>query len=131
MSLLALIISASADIIENNIKQIIKGTAREYNIDATKIKAMLKFVDKQLRVFNHYEGKRINDYPLNKISGSITRKIEGFIAGIFIRDAKIYKVDPVFVNYVFQLFPGDELFVFPNIAGEYKEKIKLKEVLKV
>jgi hypothetical protein len=133
--MLELVIKNSPKIIENQIIDIINGVAREHNIDAREIYAMLKFISvgeekkSRLRVFTHYQGKRLNDFPLNQVAGGITSKIEGYVAGLYMRDAKVFGVDPAFVNYVFQLNQGNELFVSPNIAGKWQGWYKLKAVM--
>lgn len=123
------IIKNAAPIIENRIKDIIKGIAAELKLDAIKLDTMLKSVNGQIEIFVFYEKKQVKRLPLSEIRGSITSEVENHMKGIFQRDALVYNTHPAYVNYVFRLYPDGSLFVWPNIAGEYQQKMKLRDIL--
>jgi len=121
------IIKHSAPIIENKIREIIEKVALKHRIDATQLDCMLKDVYDQLEIFVFYQNKKIDRFPMSDIT--ITGTIVDHIHGMFRRDGLVYNVNPGFVNYVFKIFQGQGLMVNPNIAGEYKGWLHVKEIL--
>lgn len=130
------IIKNAAPIIEDRIKNIIKNVASKHHLNAYDVSAMLKLVyqnetplNGQLEVFCFYQNKKVERFPLNQIQDTFMGTAEGVIKKIFMRDALLYRVEPAYVNYVFKILTGDALAVWPNIAGEYKEQLTLKQIL--
>jgi hypothetical protein len=123
------IIKNAAPIIENRIKDIIQGIASELNLDAIKLDTMLKTVNGNIEIFVFYENKQVKRLPLSEVRGNITGMVESHMESIFQRDALVYNTHPAYVNYVFRLYPDGSLAVWPNIAGVYQQKMKLKDIL--
>jgi hypothetical protein len=121
------IIKHAAPIIENKIKDIIEGVAKKHNLPALELDTMLKYVNDQLVIYVFYKNKTVDKFPLSDIN--ITETIVKHIHGIFIRDSILYNVHTAFVNYVFKIHQGQGLMVNPNISGDYKGWLKLKDIL--
>ena len=78
-------IQCLAPIIEERIRQIILGVAREYNIDAFKVVTLLKTVNGNLEVFVFYNNKTIKRDTLGNIAGGIPSQVTDHIQKIFLK----------------------------------------------
>ena len=132
MEFLDFIIKQSVPIIENRIKDIIRGVAKEYYVDPIQVLAILKMTDninKRMEIFTFGNKKTLNRMELNQIKGGITSQVEKYIAGVFNFDAKRYQVSTAYVNYKFWLMPNGQLLGCRNIAGIDYPQLNLKDLL--
>jgi hypothetical protein len=123
------VLDSVCPIVEKRIKETIIGLSQEYKIKAPDMWVMLKIAYSRLVLHVFCEKGKLKEMPLNQIKGGTTDLIENHIKEIFDRDALIYGVHTAYVNYVFQLFADGRLMLRPNISGNYKEWMTLKQIL--
>lgn len=126
------IIKSAVPIVENRIKDIIRGLGREFNIPATEILIILKMTDginRRMEIFAFSKGEKLKRIELNPIKGNITKVVENYIAAVFKFDAKRFEVDTGRVNYKFYLMMNGELMGRRNIAGHDFDLLNLEDLL--
>ncbi|MHA1575666.1 MAG: hypothetical protein ACTSXL_05990 [Alphaproteobacteria bacterium] len=97
------VIKQAAPIIENRVKEIIIGIAKEYNLQAPDLRTMFKSGNGHIRIYVFKDRKKVTEVPLHEVKGNIGNIVETKLKAIFIAYSLVYKVHTAHVNFIMQM----------------------------
>jgi hypothetical protein len=131
MSLNEFFVKHAVPIVKNRIKDIIIGVAKEYNLQAYDVTAMLKMDGNgNLVIYTFANGKTLKKIPFDQLGGTIFGGVEDFIKKLFTRESRTFNTPCALVNYWFRIDKiSNEPIINVGIGNNWKGWTKIENIM--
>ena len=123
------VLAQAAPIVENRIKDIFQGIAKEYNLNALDIEVMMRMEHNEIMIYAFKDKRKIKRIMFSEIKGNVGNIVENKIKEIFRGTALKSNANIAYTNFILKLRKNGIIQVYPYVNNVFGDVLTIKQLL--